>query len=365
MHAVPYFLLFAGLACRLIAIPVAVQQRDDSSTNSLSNPNYGPIPGQSSLYSDYRGKSPLFPANITSPIPATSTGPPSADDELFQNLLGVEWIVFNLYQQAVEMFNESSFTALGYPNTTYDRIAEIRDNEAGHLRIFQNSISSASIKPGSCKYEYGFTDAESFLELQVFIEVSSVTFLTGLVQQAQIKATQSNLLAIGASETRHTAWALIDAWNDSPFAGPSDTVYPYPNQILEETFTAFTIPGSCPSQNPPQPNPSQHLPQLNFNANTTDGHPGSPITFTYKTVVPDYQPGKDYYAVFFHGLSNITVPFDTTANSSIIPAEFEKAKGIILAAIADAPGAPTQESVIAGPLFLIQQPETLTSITAA
>lgn len=158
-------------------------------------------------------------------------------------------------------------------------------------------------------------------------------------------------------------WALINIWNDSPFAGPTDTVYPYPNQILEQT-ASIIVPGSCPSINPPLPNPSQHLPQLGFNPKTSDGHPGSPITFTYKSVVPRYQPGKDYYAVFFHGVFNITVPFDTKTNSSTIPAQFEKNKGLILAVIADKPGAPTQENVIAGPLFLLQQPKILTAVTA-
>lgn len=63
------------------------------------------------------------------------------------------------------MFDESSFTSLGHPNTTYDSITEIRDNEAGYFRIFQNSISSASVKPGTCKYDFGFMDATSFLAL--------------------------------------------------------------------------------------------------------------------------------------------------------------------------------------------------------
>lgn len=361
MHTSPYLWVLAGLTSPLLAIPV--QKKNVSSTNSLSNLDYGPVPGQSSLYNDYHGKSPPFPLNTTSPILPTTTGPPGVDDELFQNLLAAEGIIFNFYQQAVEMFNESSFTSLGYPNTTYDSIAEIRDNEAGHFRIFQNSISSASVKPGTCKYDFGFTDALSFLALQTLIEPSSTTFLTGLAQQAQARASRGNLVGIAAVETRHATWALTDVWNTSPFAGPSDTVYPYPNQILEET-AAFIIPGSCPSQNPPFPNPSQHLPQLRFNANTSDGHPGSPITFTYKTNVPNYQSDRDYYAVFFHGLNNITVPFDTIANSTTIPAEFDKAKGIILAVIADKAGAPTQDNVIAGPLFLLQQPESLTSVTA-
>lgn len=177
--------------------------RREASTNCLSDPNCGPIPGESSLYSDYTRISPPFPANMTAPISATTTGPAGEDDILFQNLLSAEWAVYNFYQQGVEAFNQSVFTDLGLPNTTYQRIIEIRDNEAGHLRIFQDSISSSSIKPGACRYEYSFTNAMEFLALQNIIEVSSMAFLTGLAQQAKELSTMGALVAIGETETRH------------------------------------------------------------------------------------------------------------------------------------------------------------------
>lgn len=114
----------------------------------------------------------------------------------------------------------------------------------------------------------------------------------------------------------------------------------------------------------------QKLPQLSYNGSTSTGHPGSPITFVYKenrytseTLVPDYNSDKSYYAVFFHGLNNITMPFNTQTNSSIIPEAFDS-RGIILVVIADAPGAPTMDSVVAGPMILLQQPGGATNISA-
>ena len=177
--------------------------RRDASTNCLSDPKCGPIPGESLLYSAYTQKTPPFPANMTAPVSATTTGPAGEDDILFQNLLSAEWAVYSFYQQGVEAFNQSVLTDLGLPNTTYQRITEIRDNEAGHLRIFQDSISSSSIKPGACRYEYGFTNAMEFLALQNIIEVSSMAFLTGLAQQAKEMSTMGALVAIGETETRH------------------------------------------------------------------------------------------------------------------------------------------------------------------
>ena len=80
--------------------------------------------------------------------------------------------------------------------------------------------------------------------------------------------------------------------------------------------------------------------------------------------MPAFQAGKEYYAVFFHGVQNITMPFDTKTNSSTVPAAFDAGRGIIIAAIADTPGAPTLDSVVAGPLILLQQPASLTLLAA-
>jgi hypothetical protein len=119
--------------------------------NPLRDPSFGPIPGEDPSYSDYLGVAPPFPGNLSSPSLNTTSGTPGLDDVVFQNLLSAEWLVYNVYQQGVELFNASDFINAGFPNTTFDRIAQIRDNEAGHLRIFQDQISNASVVPGPCK----------------------------------------------------------------------------------------------------------------------------------------------------------------------------------------------------------------------
>lgn len=184
---------------------------------NITDPASGPIPGQASIYTSDSSVSPPWPGNVTGAILNTTSGPAGEDDLLFQNLLSAEWIVFSFYQQAVEAFNESSFD--GFPNTTYSRIREIRNNEAGHLRIFQDAISSNSIKPGPCKYFFPFESSTEMLALQTFIEISSMAFLTGLAQEAELHSSQGALIAIAETESRHNTWALIDVWNTDPFAG--------------------------------------------------------------------------------------------------------------------------------------------------
>lgn len=328
-----------------------------SSSPDINSPDYGPIPGQNPYYSDYRGTAPPFPANNTSPILPISHDKPGPDDVLFQNLLSAEWVIYSFYQQGAELFRQENFTAAGFPNNTYDRLLEIRDNEAGHLRIFQDSISNNSIKPGTCKYDFGFgSDTQAYLALGTEIEISSMAFLTGLVLQAQTNVSKGALMAIGQTETRHEVWHLMDIWNTDPFAGPSDTAFPYANEILDFT-NVFVIPGSCPSENPIYPYPRQNLPQLGYDANTTTLLPGSDITITYEDAshVPDFVKGKDYYAVFYHGVDVISVPFDVESNKTVIPGEFES-RGVIIVVIADEQDAPTIDSVVAGPLFIFEQP---------
>ena len=169
----------------------------------------------------------------------------------------------------------------------------------------------------------------------------------------------------------HKTWALTEIYKVDPFSGPADTSFPYANQILYTVLASFIVPHSCPAENPPYPSPSQDLPQLSYDAQTSTGHPGSPITFVFtpnlytgETPVPHYAAGKDYYAVFFHGVNNISVPFDTKSNSTVIPAAFD-ANGIILGVIADTIGAPAIDTVVAGPIVLLQQPASLTNLTAA
>ncbi|RLL97950.1 hypothetical protein CFD26_106273 [Aspergillus turcosus] len=353
-------LLFASAASVLPCLALPTASTQGSSLQSAEDA----VPGESSLFTTYLGKKTPLAANYTRVIPPTdSDGSPAPDDVLFQNLLSAEWIIYSFYQQAIEVFSSSDFTKLGLPNTTYRRITEIRDNEAGHLRIFQDKISNRSLKPGPCKYAFGFnkTTPETFLALQVYIEVSSMAFLTGLSRQANLNISKSALMSIGQVETRHNVWSLIEVFNTSPFSGPADTVYPYANQILDTT-NAFVVPGSCPKANPVYPNPRQNLPLLAFSKNGTTARPGSKIHFVFSD--PDNQPrfedATEYYVVFYHGLNTVSVSFDWKTNSSTIPAQFDPQSSIIMVNIADRRDAPTEESVIAGPLIILEQPGSLT-----
>ncbi|KAH8803511.1 hypothetical protein F5884DRAFT_739941 [Xylogone sp. PMI_703] len=321
-------------------------------------PGKYPVPGQSPIYSIDQNVNPPFPGNLTGVIAAATGGVPDPDDNLFQNLLSAEWIIYSFYQQAVEIFKPETFTNAGFPNTTWESIAAIRDNEAGHLQLFYENISPHSAKPGPCKYDYGLNSSnpEDFLAKQVLIEIASMAFLTGLTQQAKTNATKGALTAVAATETRHEVWALLDIWGTSPFGGPVDTSFPYANQILQTT-TGFIVPGSCPKGNPPYPNPSQDIPGMSVAENVTSIKPGSKVQWSFNKETNFHKHSK-YWAVFFHAAYNISVPFDAQTMTARIPEEIEP-RGLVLVVIATKEGAVTEDSVVAGPATVLYQPEEL------
>ena len=82
--------------------------------------------------------------------------------------------------------------------------------------------------------------------------------------------------------------------------------------------------------------------------------PGSTIglSFPGKDNQPKFVEGHRYYLVAFHGVTNASAPFDVKTGTAVIPKSIEPHKGIVILVIAGCPGAPTLESVVAGPLVL-------------
>jgi hypothetical protein len=113
--------------------------------------------------------------------------------------------------------------------------------------------------------------------------------------------------------------------------------------------------------NPVYPNPRQSLPLLAFSKNGTTARPGSKIRFMFLDAdnQPRFEDENEYYAVFYHGLDTVSVPFDRKTNSSTIPERFDSESSIIMVEIANA-GCAHGGELVAGPLIILEQPESLT-----
>ncbi|GFF46680.1 hypothetical protein IFM58399_07856 [Aspergillus lentulus] len=303
-------LLLASAASVLSCLALPTTSTKENSLQSAEDA----VPGESYLSTTYTGKQTPLGANYTRVIPPTDpTGSPAPDN----------------------VFSSSEFTNLGLPNSTYRRIAEIRDNEAGQLRIFRDQISNHSLKPDPANTNSASTDNPQDLPRPTSLHRSLQYGLPHWpLSPSQPHHLKSALMAIGQVETSHNIWSLLDVFNTSPFSGPADTVYPYANQILDTT-NVFVVPGSCPKANPVYPNPRQGLPLLAFSKNSTSAT----------------EHKRDRVQI---------VPFERKTNSSTIPERFDPESSIIMVTIADRRDAPTEESVVAGPWIILEQPESMT-----
>lgn len=87
------------------------------------------------------------------------------------------------------------------------------------------------------------------------------------------------------------------------------------------------------------------------------------VDFTDPGDQPRFDAHGHYHAVFFHGVVNASVPIDVSQGPqkgiwATIPADFET-KGVVVAVVANEPGAPTKESLVAGPGIILEQPTEL------
>ena len=80
-----FCLLVLSLAKGILGAPV----RTDT-PSCIVDPECGPIPGESPVYSDDIGKGRPIPADVIAAVLPTTSGPPGEDDALFQNLLSAE-----------------------------------------------------------------------------------------------------------------------------------------------------------------------------------------------------------------------------------------------------------------------------------
>lgn len=92
-------------------------------------------------------------------------------------------------------------------------------------------------------------------------------------------------------------------------------------------------------------------PGANLTLTVIGGDRGKPLVF---------QGNETYFAVFFHGLLNFSMPLDTGSSPMhVTVSERLEAKGIFEVVLATEEGAQTEESVVAGPLVLLMEPVEL------
>ena len=115
------------------------------------------------------------------------------------------------------------------------------------------------------------------------------------------------------AQARHLAWANYAPLKSSPFVGPSDTTYPWPDHLLS-VLKQFVVVNSCPSNNPLSPIGDQLLPKFHTPLNTSSikadgtgwldlkwvGPQNSSNAYNPDLPPPNLAPGQTTYWSVFH-----------------------------------------------------------------
>lgn len=164
------------------------------------------------------------------PAFASAQATPMADaamDAMFANpvdvlnyALTLEHLEAAFYRDGLAMVGEAGFSALGFQSSVYQYLMEISAHEAEHVTTLTDVITKLGGEPvAEAKYDFGVTDAASFLKTSQALEDTGVSAYQGA---AQYLIDEDDLLTaaltIHGVEARHAAYVAV-LNGVSPFPG--------------------------------------------------------------------------------------------------------------------------------------------------
>lgn len=153
--------------------------------------------------------------------------------EVLNYALTLEHLEATFYREAVEMFDNAAYEALGFQSSVRDRIVEIADHEQEHVDALTAVIGQLDGAPvEQATYNFGYTDLTSFLATAAVIEGVGVSAYQGAAQYLQENDDLlTAALTIHGVEARHAAYLNV-LTGASPFP---DAVNPSltPAEVLE------------------------------------------------------------------------------------------------------------------------------------
>ncbi|GAA5843066.1 hypothetical protein JCM3766R1_001677 [Sporobolomyces carnicolor] len=192
-----------------------------------------------------------------------------ADDAtILQFALILEHLEDTFYSEALQKFDNATFTSAGYPGV-YSVLQQVAADEHAHVEFLTAGLKAAGVEnpPQACTYNFPYTDVHSFLALSQVVEglgVSAYLGAAGDIENANYVTAAGSILTV---EARHNAFVRL--LNNYDIATPFDT----PLSASAVVGAAGALFKQCPEGSAPtiQPPPALTL-------NTTSYEIGSQIT---------------------------------------------------------------------------------------
>lgn len=145
----------------------------------------------------------------TAEATASTNGSPAAngDLDLLNYALSLEHLEHAFYRDGLKRFDAAAFKAAKQPDGLLQELGSIRDHERDHVALLTKAISGAGGTPvAEGVYDFGYTDAESFLKVAMTLENTGVAAYAGAAPKITDSAILAVALGILSVEARHAAY---------------------------------------------------------------------------------------------------------------------------------------------------------------
>lgn len=133
----------------------------------------------------------------------------SNDVDILNYALTLEHLEYAFYRDGLARLGANAFTGFNAagPASVYNYLASIRDHEGAHVNTLTSVIQSLGGTPVSeARYDFGYTDAASFLAVAQALENTGVSAYDGAIRYVQNPDLAEAAATIATVEARHAAY---------------------------------------------------------------------------------------------------------------------------------------------------------------
>jgi len=168
-----------------------------------------------------------------------------SDVDVLNYALTLEHLEFAFYRDGIDQFD---FGQDAFGNSINERLAEIRDHEGAHVETLTAVISDLGGEPVEEQtYDFGYTDAASFLATAAALENTGVSAYDGAgasIENPDLLTAAGTIVAV---EARHASYLNLIT-GELPF--PSAVETPLTPEEVLEIAGPFIVDADAPAATP-------------------------------------------------------------------------------------------------------------------
>ncbi|KAF8322753.1 ferritin-like domain-containing protein [Cantharellus anzutake] len=255
------------------------------------------------------------------------------DSDIFQIALTLEHLENAFYTEGLKKYDAAAFRKAGFPDWVRERITQVAEHEATHVKSLEKKLGSAATQP--CTYQFPDTDAKSFVTLAGALEWGGASAYLGAISHLTDPDDITVAGSILATEARQAAWINSAALKGFPWDGSFNTPLTA-DEVLGIVQGFFK---TCPASNP-------KLIAAPFPSKLTVGKAvlGHNVAVTF---TPPSGSTQQFYLALRSGLKTHVSPI--VGGQAKLPAHLQ---GNVFATVVDNPNVTTDANTVAGTAVL-------------